>query len=258
MKLPVNTIRAWTLLAALVSCAGLLALAQDSSAQDSSSQSLGDVARKTRQEHSAPSHVPARKVAAEDFDGPDASGVWRMRLCSIMPCYELSVTLPKHPKWTRAEQEPRPVLIPMAGHEDDPSRAIRVYAGQSNDARYVPDAFKRVFLQSWFARPEYFGQSAQLLRDEHVPLDFSTGTVTHFMITTPVLKYRGLSVIAGSNQGNFGFACVFREEDSAVGSSICDAVVKSARYQELQPSSIRRVYPEDDPPDDPPEEPDPQ
>jgi hypothetical protein len=153
-------------------------------------------------------------------------------------------------------------LIPVAGHEDDASRAIRVYAGQSNDARYFVDAFKRVFLQSWFARREYFAQSAQLLRDEHVPIDFTTGTITHFTITTPDLKYRGLSLIVGSNQGNFGFACVFREEDTAVGNSICDAVVKSARYQELQPSSIRRVYPEDDPPDDPPgeptEEPDPQ
>jgi hypothetical protein len=95
MKLLVNTIR--VLLAALVACAGLLALATDSTAQDSSSQSLGDVARKTRQEHSAPNHAPARKVATEDLDGPDASGVWRMRQCTIQPCNELSITLPKHP-----------------------------------------------------------------------------------------------------------------------------------------------------------------
>lgn len=257
MKLPVKT-RACTLLAALVSCAGFMALQQRSSAQDSPSQSLGDVARKTRQDHAAPGHVPARKLATEDLDGPDADGVWRMRLCTIQPCNELSISLPKHPKWTRVEQEPRPVLIPVAGHEDDPGRAIRVYAGQSSDPRYFADAFRRVFLQSWFGRPEYFGQSAQLLRDEHVPIDFATGIITHFTITTPLLKYGGLSVITGTNQGSFGFACVYREEDSAVGISICDAVVKSARYQELQPSTVRRVYPEDDRLNDPPEEPDPR
>jgi hypothetical protein len=243
------------LLAAFVSCAGVLALGQDSSGQDSSRQSLGDVARKTRQEHSTANHVPARRVTTEDLDGPDVSGVWRMRLCTITPCYELSITLPKNPKWSRAEQEPRPVLIAVSGHEEDPGRAIRVYAGESNDVRYFVDGFKRTFLQGWFARPEYFGQSAQLLRDERVPIDWSTGTITHFTITTAVLKYRGLSVVAGTPQGHFGFACVFREEDSAVGNSICDAIIKSARYQELQSSFVRRTYP---PADDPPEENDPR
>ena len=201
MRLSANTTRAWMLLTAFVSCAGLGALAQDSaeldsSGQGSSGQSLDDVARKTRQERSATSHVAARKAATEDDDGPDGGGVWRMRLCTITPCYELSITLPKNPKWSRAAQEPKPVLIPVSGHEEDSSRAIRVYAGESTDAKYFVDAFKRPFLQGWFARPEYFGQSAQLLRDEHVPLDFSTGTITHFTITTAVLKYRSLSGVA--------------------------------------------------------------
>lgn len=259
MSLAANTKRAGMLLTAFVWCAALVMSGQASSERGSSGQSLGDVARKTRQEHSAPNHVPAKRVTTEDLDGPDASGVWRIRLCTITPCYELSITLPKNPKWSRAEQEPRPVLIPAPGYEEDPSRAIRVYAGESSDPRYFVDGFKRTFLQAWFARPEYFGQSAQLLRDEHVPIDWSTGTITHFTVTTPVLKYRGLSVVAGAPQGNFGFACVFREEDSGAGTSICDAIVKSARYQELQSSFIRKVYPPaDDPPDDPPEENDPQ
>jgi hypothetical protein len=250
MNLSINRIRAGTLFMTFLGCAASVALGQDSPAQP-----LGDVARKSRQEHSTPSHVPARRVTTEDLDGPDGGGVWRMRLCTISPCYELSITLPKTPKWSRAVEEPKPVMIPVGGHEDDPNRAIRVYAGQSIDLKYFADGFKRTFLQGWFARPGYFGQSAQLLRDEHVPLDFSTGTITHFTITTATVKYRGLSVIAGSNQGNFGFACVFREEDSVVGTSICEAIVRSARYQELQSSFIRKVYPPvDDPPDNPPEQ----
>ena len=97
MNVSINTIRAGRLFLTFLGCAAFVALGQESPAQ-----SLGDVARKTRQERSAPTHVPARRVAAEDFDGPDASGVWRMRLCTISPCYELSVTLPKNPKWIRA------------------------------------------------------------------------------------------------------------------------------------------------------------
>jgi hypothetical protein len=250
MKLPVNTTRAWVVLTSFVLCAGLGAWAQDSS-----SQSLADVARKTRKEHVSAGHTSAKKSINGDDDGPDGGGVWRIRLCPIIPCYELSITLPKNPKWSRSEQEPRPVLIPVSGHEEDPNRAIRVYAAGSSDPRYTVDVFKRTFLQAWFGRKEYFGQSAQLVRDEHVPIDWSTGTITHFTITTAVLKYRGLSVVAGSTNGNFGFACVFREEDAAVGTGICDAVVKSAQYQELQSSAIRRTYPDppgDDPQDDPP------
>ena len=263
MKFSLGTTRAWIALAAFVFYAGLAA-----PAQDPSSQSLGDVARKTRKEHASPAHVSAKKAVNGDDDGPDASGVWRVRLCPIIPCYELSVTLPKNASWSRAEQEPRPVLIPTAGHEEDSSRAIRVYAAGSSDPRYTIDSFKRTFLQAWFARPEYFSQGARLLRDDHVPIDWSTGTVTHFTVTTAVLKYRGVSVVANSPNGVYGFACVFREEDSDAGSSTCDAIVQSAQYQELQSSAVRKVYddpPPEDPPDpandpanDPPNKPDPQ
>jgi hypothetical protein len=86
-----------------------------------------------------------------------------------------------------------------------------------------------------------------------VRIDWSNGLITHFSITTDAFKYRGSSVVAGSPYGNFGFACVFREEDSATGGSVCDAIVKSAQYQELKSSLIRRVYPPvEDPADDPP------
>lgn len=237
-----TTTRAWMLLAVFLSCAG-----SGASAQDSSGQSLGDLARKTRSERAASTHVPAKTVATDDLDGPDGGGVWRMRLCYLTYCHELSITLPKNPKWTRPAQEPRPVLIPISGHEEDASRAIRIYAAESSELRYNAEGFKRTFLQSWFAKPEYFGQSAVLVRDEHVPIDWSTGIITHFTITTDLLRYRGSSVIMVSAYGNFGFACVFREEDSSVGTSMCDAIVKSAQFQELQPSTIRRTYPQDDP-----------
>jgi len=248
MKLSLNPTRAWILIALLASFAGLAA-----SAQDTTGQPLGDLARKTRQEHSAPNHVSGKKLTDED-DGPDGGGVWRIRLCTLQPCYEFSVTLPKSPKWNRSEVEPGPVQIPIAGHEEDASRAIRVFAAQSTDLRFTVDTFKRAFLQEWFARPEYFGQSARIARDEHVPIDWTTGTISHFTITTTSLKYRGLSVIAASPYGNFGFACVYREEDSAAGDSVCDAIIKSAQYQELQSSFIRKTYKD---PNDPPEDEDP-
>jgi hypothetical protein len=250
MKLPSSPTRACILLTVSLSCACIAASAQDTTGQD-----LGELARKTRQEHTAANRAPSKKLTDED-DGPDGGGVWRIRLCTLQPCYEFSITLPKSPKWTRAEEEPRPVSIPIAGHEEDPSRAIRVYEAQSTDLKYTADTFKRAFLQGWFARPEYFGRAARIALDEHVRIDWTNGLITHFEITAGALKYRGVSAVAGSPYGNFGFACVYREEDSAAATSICDAIVHSAQYQELQSSAIRKTY--KDPNDvDPPEDEDP-
>ena len=248
-------------LGALVLGTALVGWSQDSSDQSSSGQSLGDVARKTRQEHSAAGHVAAKQLVSEENDGPDPGGVWRVKLCTRTPCYELSIALPKHPKWARATAEPRPVLIPLAGHEDDPDRAIRVYPAESLGPMFSPiDGAKRVFLQGWFSQPEYFGQSARLLRDEHLQVDGSAAILTYFTVISGVLHYRGLSVVANSPNGNYGFACVFRDEDASAAASICEAIVKSARSTALEPAKPR-VYPtyQDPPaydPNDPPDEPD--
>jgi hypothetical protein len=242
MKTLLRTTRAGVVLAALLLCLGLLAQAQDSAP-------LGDVARKARKEHSSADHVAATHVANGEDDGPDSSGVWRLRPCpTTILCYELSVVLPKTLKWERATNEPRPVLIPLDGYEKDPDRAIRVYAADPLAPSQSVDVAKRTFLQSWFAKPEYFGKPARLALDEHVWIDNDL-TITHFSVTGAVFKYHGLSVVAGWAYGNFGFACAYRDEDTSAATSICDAIIRSAKYQILQPAA-RGIY-RDPPPQDP-------
>lgn len=223
----------------------LVGIASGSAIAQESGQSLGEAARKARKEKSSTDHVAAKKVATEDDDDPDAGGVWRVRICKYSPCYELSVVLPKEPKWRRKAEQPRPVLIPVNGHEDDSSRDIRVYAAESIEPMYLLDKAGRTFVQGWFARPEYFGQSARILKDDHVRIpDNANANISHFIITTPNLKYRGLSIVASHPGGNYGFACVFREEDAEVAGSVCDAVITSARSQELAPAKLPE-YPPD-------------
>jgi hypothetical protein len=234
------------------------ALAQEAS------PSLGDVARTTRKEHSATGHVAATPAAKEneDEDGPDSGGVWRVRQCIQQPCYELSVTLPRGPKWTRPAAEPRPVLIPLPGHEEDSSRAIRVYAAEALPRVYTYNGGTRIFLQGWFARPEYFGQAARLQSTKNAVIDGSRGaTITQFTVTGGALKYRGQSVVATTSYGDFGFACVFRDEDASVAASICDAIVTSASAQTLQPAAPHyyptyppQYYPQYYPTQNPPED----
>jgi len=266
MTVSLRTFRIALFLGPIVLSMSLASTGQDASGQSSS---LGDVARATRKEHVSASHVPAKQVTNEEEDGPDTGGVWRAKLCPQTPCYELSVTLPKSPKWIRATSEPRPVLIPLPGSEDDPSHAIRVYAAESIPPAYYSDRAARIFLQGWFARPEYFGQAARLVLNEHVLLDGRMALISHFTVASGELKYRGLSVVAGSSYGNFGFACVFRDEDAKTAASMCDAIVKSAKAQVLQPGTPRvypnphgynppGYYPQGYPPDDPPETDDPE
>jgi hypothetical protein len=247
MRILPATTRAWIVAVALG--AGVCVWAQDSS-------SLGDVARKTRKEHASSAHAGAKQVFNEEDDGPDAGGVWGIRLCTPMvPCDQLSVTLPKTPKWSRGEDQPRPALIPVPGKEDDPAHVIRVYAAEAIPPMYLLDVAKRTFLQGWFARKEYFGQAARIVRDDHIKIANAHAVITHLTVESGTLKYRGLSVVAVSAYGNYGFACIFREEDAAPAGSICDGIIQSATIKTLQPRRLT-VYPEDSPqPDDPPEDP---
>jgi hypothetical protein len=246
MKISFNTIRGWIAVAALVLCTGLGIAAQDSSGQ---SPSLGDVARKTRKENSAPGHVVGKTLVNEEEDGPDTTGVWRVRLCTRTPCYELAVNLPKDAKWTRVKDEPRPVLIPLPGQEKDAGHVIRLYVAEALGTNYYSplDGAKRLFLQGWFSRPEYFGQAARIGLDEHVQVDTASALISHFTIAGGETRYRGLSIVAASPNGNYGFACVYRDEDASVAGSICDAIVKSARTQALEPGR-RPFYPNYQPP----------
>lgn len=232
-----------------IGCACLLAPAQDSTTP---APSLGDLARKTRRENSSPGHVRGKTLEDEENDGPDTTGVWRVRLCTRTPCYELSIVLPRELKWTRQKEEPRAVLIPLPGVQEDAGRVIRVYVAESPGSIYSqPDQAKRTFLQGWFARPEYFGRAAHIDFDQHVSVDGAFGILSYFtVVTTP--KYRGVSVITSSPNGAYGFACAFREQDLSAALSICEAIVKSTRAQALVPAPLP-AYEPDDPPDDPQE-----
>jgi hypothetical protein len=240
------------------------------SAQNCSNPSLADVARATRQEHAAPGHVPGKQLVDEEEDGPDSTGVWRLDACTLTStCYEVSITLPKSPKWTRLPSESRPVLIPLQNQEADMSHAIRLYAAENLAPANTLDVARRTLLQSWFARPEYFGHEAQLLRDEHLSMNSTSLVVTHFTVAGGAVKYRGVSVLAGAYNDNHGFACVYREEDASAASSVCDAIIKSVDSHMLMDPPRRPAPkyhnpphyeddPADSPHDDPPNQDDPE
>lgn|SRR5208282_1612747 len=241
MRFRSGTIRAQMVLAGFV-LSGVMARAQNSasapgqsssgqSSQSSSGQSLGDLARKVRKERGADG-VPARDRLDGDDDGPDSGGVWRIRMEGRGPGYEVSITLPQSLKWKRAEAEPRPVLIPLTGPEDDPDRVIRVYSA-AFIYPFPPDG-SRAFLQGWFARPEYFGRPAHIVLNEHVQIDGLPATISHFSVTNGSVKYHGVGVVLAPN-GASGFACVYRDQDANAATSICDAIVKSASDQSLAP-----------------------
>lgn len=235
------------------SSSGQSSSGQSSSGQSFSGQSLGDLARKVRKERGADG-VPAKDRLDGDDDGPDSGGVWRIRMYGKTPFYEVSITLPKAPKWTRAADEPRPVEIPLPGPEDDPDRVIRVYSAASIYP-FIPDA-SRTFLQGWFERPEYFGRPAHIELNEHVQIDRFPATISHFRVTNGSVKYHGLGVVLNSPNGTSGFACVYRDQDTAAATSICDAIVKSATDQSLAPPEPK-ADPYENPAGNDPEENDP-
>ncbi|HLV86574.1 MAG TPA: hypothetical protein VKV39_06315 [Candidatus Sulfotelmatobacter sp.] len=246
---------------AITGLAGLLLAGSRLWCQES--PSLGEVARETRKDHSTSGRVSGKQLLSEEDDGPDSTGLWRLRTCVYAGCYELSISLPKSPKWIPAAGEPRRILIPVQGYEEDASHAIRIYAAEGLARGNTIDVARRTLLQSWFARPEYFGQGARLTRDEHSAMNATSVVTTRFTIPGNKVEYRGTSVVANAWDANHAFACVFREDDADTASSICDAIINSAQSQVLLPPPkqprIRpyhppQYYPENDPADDPPQD----
>jgi len=209
-------------------------------AQDSSQQtpSLGDIARKSRKEHAATNHVPAKQVVSEEEDGPDPGGVWRLHACTYSPCIEVSISLPKTLKWSRTTSEPRPVLVELKGNETDPVRVIRIYPAETQPSSlyvgmYRQEGARRTLLQELFARPEYFGQAAHIVRDEHMQIGSHAATISHFTVADDTAKYRGLAIASAGGGTSLGFACVYREQDTKDAASVCEGIINSATIEAM-------------------------
>jgi len=221
-------------------CCSGCAWTQDSSAQPP----LGDVARKSRQERSEKDHVVAKKVMDAEWS-PKATP--HAFACKVQFCSSLTITLPAPVAWNNAGYIP----VPLPGHEDDKSRSIRIYEGDSlpaSDAGWV----KRLFLHNRLSY--FFGQPPRFLFDERTRINGWPARITHFTVASRVMKFRGLGLVAAAPDGGFGFACVFREEDSGDATNICESILNSARIEVAE--KYRTYVPPDDPPtDDPPDNP---
>jgi hypothetical protein len=223
MKMPLSI----RLLAGIVVVCGLAVAGW---AQDAGQgASLGDLARKTRQEHTAKDHVASKQVLNEESQ----SATWVVHACRRMPCYSLSITLPKNAQWSKPATGQVYAIIPVPGHESDPGHIIRLYGADLLNT-YTVEQGKHAFLQEWFSRPYFFGQAAKFLFDDQTTVDGTPAVITHFTLPNKVGQYRGLGLIAGTPAGTAGFACVFRDDDSGDATSACEGVLNSGRISVME------------------------
>jgi len=224
------------------------AQAQDASADAPSA--LGDVARQSRKKH-AEEHVIAKKVLNEESEDRP---MMMVHACQQSSCSSLSITLPRGTNMKMAWTHFQYVAIPLPGHENDKTRAVRFYQADLLNAGDLESA-KRLFLQDWFSRPYFFGQAAKFEFDESTRIDGWPATITHFTESNRLVNFRGLGLTAKAPTGTFAFACVYREEDSGDATSVCESVLNTAKI--IVPEQYRQyVQPEEpaDPSDNPPEE----
>lgn len=227
------------MLAGLTLICGLAITAR---AQDSSrTPSLGDLARRTRQEHTAKDHVASKQVLNEESQ----SATWVVHACKHMPCYSLSITLPKNAQWSKPATGQVYATIPLPGHEADPNHIIRVYGADLLNT-YTIERGKRLFLQEWFSRPYFFGQSAKFVFDDPTAVDGTPAVITHFTLPNRVGQYRGLALIAGTPAGTVGFACVFRDDDSGDAISVCESILNSGRISVMEETRPKGKAADDD------------
>ena len=202
--------------------------------------SLGALARKTREEHSSKEHVAAKKTLTEE----NQSSAWIVHACKHAPCYALAITLPKNVEWSKPATGQTYAVIPVPGHESDPNHTVRIYAADLLNASTVEQG-KRLFLQEWFSRPYFFGQAAKFEFDDQTSIDGNPAVIAHFTLPNKVGMYRGLGLIAGAPAGTFGFACVFRDDDSGDAASLCESVLNSGRIS-MMAETKPKLQPVDD------------
>jgi len=223
---------------ALVCSLAVAAWAQDSG----QGASLGDLARKTRQEHTAKDHVASKQVLNEESQ---AAATWPVVACRHRPCYSLSITLPKNAQWSKPDTGQKYAIIALPGHEADQGHMIRVYGADLLNASTVEQG-KHAFLQGWLSQPYAFGQAAKFVFDDQTTVDGNPAVITHFTLPNKVGQYRGLALIAGTPAGTSGFACVFRDDDSGDATSVCEGILSSGRISVMEETRPKGQAADDD------------
>src|SRR5579863_2276179 len=225
----------------LAGIALILGLSVAARSQDSGSTTLGDLARKTRQEHTSKDHVASKKTLNEESQ----SLVWTVHSCKHLPCDSLTITLPKNAQWSKSATDQTFAIIPVPGHTSDPNHIIRVYAADLLNT-YTVEQGKRLFLQEWFSRPYFFGQAAKFEFDDQTTIDGNSAVITHFTLPNKVGLYRGLGLVAAPPAGTLGFACVFRDDDSGEATSVCEEVLNSGRISVMEETRPKGPADDDD------------
>ena len=70
--------------------------------------------------------------------------------------------------------------------------------------------------------------------------------ITHFTLPNKMGLYRGLGLIANAPAGTFGFACVFRDDDSGDATSVCEEVLNSGRISMMEETKPKPKPGDDD------------
>jgi hypothetical protein len=217
MTLPAS-VRKGLAAAVLACCLGTVVLAQDSS----QNRPLGDVARKTRSERQEKDHAAPTHVLNEETESAKGE-LWTVSACHTIPCAELLVRLPAGAKRDTGFVQIPDIRVERAGK----IHHLNILAANQLPASDLESA-KWVFLEDWFTRPYYFGAAAKLEFDEATKIDQWPAVVTHFTVPGRVMNFRGMALFVAVTSGTFGFACIFREDDTGDATSICEEVLNSA------------------------------
>lgn len=185
---------------------------------------LGDVARKSRQQLKDKDHAASKHILNEENTSTKGTP-WTATACHTIPCAQLTIMLPPEALPGSAVMGEQRIAL-----HGDKSHDVRILVGNQLPASDLGTA-KWALLQDWFSRPYYFGSSARFDFDEETKVDNFPAVLTHFNISSGMLKYRGIALFVGVPSGTFGFACLYREEDSGDATGVCEGILNSAKVK---------------------------
>jgi hypothetical protein len=220
-------------------CLSATVWAQDSG-QDAS---LGDIARKARQNNQAKDRATPKHVISDENLGPHdkAYGTY---VCRMLPCSTLTVMVPA----SAVNAGPTPT-------DGDHPHGVSMLSGTLLQSMNIQGA-KQEFLGRSVV--PFYHATLKIEFDETTTIDQWPATISHFTLTSRVMVYRGLALFVVVPNGSMAIACIFRDSESGNATGICDHAMNSARVnvpEQFRPH-VEQPDPADDPPSaDPPDDP---
>ena len=222
---PRRFLRITILIAGLLLSFSASLVAQEASDQQ---QSLGDLARKSKQEKQSKEHKAAKKILDDDNPPPHSGRYSNYSYCRTVPCAELWFKIPEQMN---------------SGYVGK----VQLVPGPKLTGEDLESA-EETFMSRSLVAPWRLGAVPEITSEEDTRVGGQPAVLVRFTFTKDHVPNVGLALLVQAPEQVMSMACVFKKADFDEGSQQCQDIVDSAdvklpkEYKVFNPPSYAYQY----------------